>query len=570
MFIWGGNSIKTAFFSVFVVLLLSTILLSDNVQAQALDTTATTDLYTLLEVEGNYTSDNTLNISSDTLVSNSQAWTDFRTNFAIEGKLFGSDIPPNVYDVPRNDLVTMFRLPPAFFMQGVSSCWIRLPVEYESSGLAFRVTIEVMLSPNDPNGPSQVIMSDLYDTTENDRLKTRQYTYPAESGGSSYTYKYMYVLVNAPLYSDIDYKMTIEPPAWGSRINIYVGQTDNGLSGFRWSTIASQEKPVCLSLEFLGIYGLVDGSAGLNCPTGSYIKFRHYFKEELFSEYLTVFIQFQKAFYGRITITGELGWGTEVYDIPITNKNAWFLMSDDYKMDESYKPPTDYIDITIEFYSDNAVWLMDKNFPFNPGSHNPTYIDFSINSLYREIWFRIFHTIQKTNGAWTLTTPPIVIEEDYTYITAYLSYEERPSLNKDSIFYGVYKAGGKIDNVLSIVWGKAKDIGSTIFNALPENTKNSLTKMWEFGIEVGQVLLEWSNWVYEEISDLGPAVYNVGLKAYEWIKASIPSLQNILTKLLRTVLAVTIIALFVSIVYVMYKFLNVFRIWATGSFEESL
>jgi len=564
-------------FSFVLVLLMFSLILTDTVSAQSNDLDnpdETIDVLTLLKINSNDTVDDVINISDGDIRSNIDIWDDFNDHLGITGKLSASDLPPTaVYTTGGVAWVnTMFKLSPAFFMQGLSNFWIRCPFEWLSNLGGFNVHLYSMYG-DDPNAGSRKIIEKSFGFSkesfdadpDSTNVKVVNYTWIGDE--SSFTYRFIYINLNCPLYSDNTYKISFE---LSRHPNLFYTQSDNGMNNLRWSSYSSSsfdpigtESNISLSIDILGIYGLSDGIAGFPIDAGSDIYYHFIFDDPLtLGEYLTIFMPFTNSFNGSMIITGSVGFSTIEW-FSSDPENPYIFFS------EEMQSVTTTYDLNIYIHSNtsNYIWIRDLNYPISSESIPVFFWEYTFDyaGLFTDkIFFAPWITIQQGDGEWVnvILSPEYV----YNYITetTYINYEIQNTLNRESIYYGVYKFGEYSYNALSWTWDKLKGAGKTIYALLPDTVKDGIDKIIDGIYQFGSISLDFGNWAYDEIQEIGSASFSVGLKAYEWIVEHIPSLQDLLSKLLRVTLAVTILALFTVVIYVMWKILNTLRILATA------
>ena len=561
-------------YSILVLVLMVIVIFSDIVTAQEFENKATSvPLYTLVNVAHNETNNYAINISEDDPKTNYDAWDSFKDDFGLSGKLYAPEMLPSSYDIDGTggyEISSMLRLPSAYFMQGVQTAWIRTPIEWFNGMQELTVTINLVYNPADPFSFNQLVFSNIYDLTSpsiqddipgiSTDVKVNQFWIPPEGDYDPYEYDFLYIRVNAPLYSDLTYLITYNTGTDHPRALFTT--SDNGLDGLRWSNIDGEDLDVCASMDILGLNGFSDGIGGFFCPAGTSLTY--VIESETDGDYFTLFIPFANAFTGEITVGSY--WATTIND----PDKAYYLESQ-LIAGVGVITPT----ITIEFYTDNYIWLRDVYYPFNDIDRTvqpylDDYMIFDNLGWQEKIYFPIWLNFQRNPGPWVNTELPTIYIYDYVYDTTYIRDETKATLNKDSIYYSYYQFGEYVFSGFEYLYEKGKEGVQIIWNHLPDDVKAGLLKLWEFGQDLATFYLDFGNWMLEELKDLSAIAFSVGLEIWEWVVDHVPALQNILTKLLRVVLAVGIIALFVSIVYVLWKFLNTFRILATGGLEEAI
>lgn len=559
-------------FSILVLTLMITVIFSDIVTAQEFEQIDTSSpLLTLLNVQANQTNDLAVNISDEDHYTNFEAWDDFKDYFEVNGKLLAPETLPSSVDIDGSggyEISSMVKLPSAFFMQGVQTSWVRTPIEWFNGMDELTVTIRLIYNEIDPFQFSSVEYLNTFDVSSpsigsnipgvSTDVKTRDWGIDYY-----YYYDYLYVKIDCPLYSDLTYMFSFDTGTDHPRA--LFTPSDNGMEGLRWSSVDGEIMNLSASIDILGVNGFSDGFGGFFCPAGTSIEYKIIidYGPVPTTKYFNLFIPFAKAFTGVIDMPG-------LFSDTITEPDKAYYLTGTSTSGSGVYDRT----LTIEFDTDNYIWLRDIYYPFNDiGTTYPfpdNHMHFDNLGWIETVYFPPYVVFQDSSGIWDNIPLDTVYEMEYIYDTTYIYEEIGPTLNKDSIYYGFYKFGEYVAQVGDFTWDVAVKGIQIVWDMLPESIQGMLTKIWEWGAEVGQASLEFSNWMAKEISELGQLIFSVGVEIYEWIVDHIPALQNILTKLLRVILAVMIIALFLGVVFVMWKFLNTFRILATGGLEEAV
>ena len=562
----------------------------------------TVPVYTLFQINENSTYDYSLNISSDNYISNSDIWQEVRQWLNIEGKLSSSELPPSSYQIDYNrpggglELKSIFMLPPSFFMQGVSECWVRLPIEDYDGPL--NVRIDMLYSQYDITS-YQFIYNHTFPNTgiekyystpwgySND-LKVKAYNY------NGYNYQFMYIKIKAPLYSDIPYMLTLD--TGNIKPKVLFTQGDNGLNGFNWAGINGINVDVSLSIDILGVYGMGDSITGLYVPPQTYIEFTIH-TGSLVNELdnITVFIPMALTFYGW-------AWFNSTFDkrfiLPYYNEYpqgafinrgnySYIFFSEQFAVYPLIGHTFDTIRVKMYFETENYLYLKDQYWPYgsprseyipklNTSGHTDQLTDFTLTydnydgKSYKSInAFSVWYGVN-VGGLWDNTIIPTKIEYQYTYTLTYVNYEERPTLNKASIYYGFYRLGEYSYKALSFTWQKIRGAARIIYDQIPDNYKDRLERTGERFKDFSNAFIEASNWILENVIDFATGVFTVGIQAYEIIEDNIPAMQNILGLLLRVIRGLEIITTFTAILYTIYKITNTMRIISTGGIEAGL
>lgn len=569
-------------YTVFIFLLLFSLIFTDNVYAQDIENPEQqVDVLTLLQINGNNTVSDTINISAPNQKTNVDIWDDFTDYMDVTGKVFCSDLPPTaVY--PSSSVAwlnTMFKLSPAFFMQGLSSFWLRCPFEYLSTMGSFTTKL-YSLYADDPASSARTIYEKGYTYTpesfdsDPNSSDVKVVDYIWDNGGSTFTYKFVYIKMVCPLYSDNTYKISFKT---SRRPNLFFTSSDNGLDGVRWSSVSpssfdpvGQERNISLSIDILGIYGLSDGVAGFFLEPGSDISYDIALDPTIgIGDYVTVMIPFANSFNGSILMQGQVGFQDYLWFSP--DPETGFVFFSYYV---EFATTTNTLSFTIHSNTSNYIWIRDLNYPMATSTILTFYTEISFlydNSMYQQkVFFAPWINVQISDSQWVNTYVPPEYVYNYVTETTYINYEVKNTLNKESIFYGYYKFGETVYNAFTWSYETIKDTGIKIYELLPDTIKDGLKKIVNGVREAAEITLDFGNWISQEIIGIGYSSFSVGLKAYEWIIEHIPALQDLLSKLLRIVLAVTILALFTVIVFVFWKILNTMRILATSGLRPAI
>lgn len=600
------------FFAVLLVLLFSFVSMSEIVRADVeLDdpnnVSQVSILVNLIADDGSGV-DNVFNASDVNQTTAFDVWDDFTGETGVFGKVFDTQMLPSAINLSypsgnayNKDFVVsnVFSLPADYYMQGTQQMWIRLPILYDSSISFIHVQIDCIHSFQnivyndksvvndfvDVNGGLTVYNQSLYPSTSSNGTFV-YHDYDLLRKNSNYenkTFEFMYQRIDAPLYSDLFYHISLfvhfngSIPLASRHCSLLFNDNDLGVENNRWSNllminesssnVESTNIDVCFAIGFLGVASINDGIGGWEVKEDAPLIF--YPRIEFLVRLPTTLNQYDNITF-LMPLSNICGYGFTVWDVTKStilfqnNSILWNSGEGFVFASGQYTKPASYDVVLVSVYFDRNVsfWLQDRNPPFTYFSEVEEFNYFHYFNRTNDIVnisISPFYSFQvSNNGSWVNTHVPPIYIPVYSYVNYTWYPEVKKSVNKAVVFIG--EVGQTLVRWGHITWDTAKDVGHTLYEALPERVKKALSRAGEFMDEFAKASIFVGNWVGDAISKIGVYIYHVALESYDWIIENLPMIRSVLELVLRLAFIFLVFVIFdviVSLWRKIFKFYNI-------------